>query len=992
MLYVFFLTTSTLSAIVSISLSMYALRRREITGAFPFALMMFGESIWTSGSIFELLAPSLQSRIIWDNMQFPGTDMVAFSACLFALGYTGREIWFRRFIRFMILMMIINFFIVWSDPLHHLVRINPRIVSNDSFSTLSYGYGLWMWFIVFLYITFPLIGIAMLLWHLVQTHRRYWLQSIAIVLGLSAPIIGSMIMVAGLVPIPNMENIDINPIMFMISNPIWAWGLFNQRLLDLVPVARNRLIAYIPDGTIVVDIHQRIVDVNPAALHMLGDDSTPIIGRDVIEVLPALDALFPPDHGPTNTHIHMQHHASQEPGVWIEVTMNTLSDHKNRQMGWLLLLRDRTVQYQMEMSLRESEANLARAQAIAGIGSFRQNILTGDIIWSRNLCRMAGLGDEERQLTLDDVRNLVHPDDRKNLFDAFEEALAGRRERAALDVRIVRPDGEVRYFLDQFETVRDEQGQAIATFGTAQDITERKQAEEALRHIAEELQRAKEAAEAANRAKSTFLANMSHELRTPLNAILGFAQIMDRSKTLPQEHREYVHTILRSGTHLLSLINSVLDMSKIESGHCTLHEDTFDLYHVLKDIETMFLLHAQEKGLHLHVVLAPAMPRYIRADEQKLRQVLLNLLSNAIKFTHVGSVTLHVHARIESSPNTYAHTAGATHPPKGTGEVEENSRVVDISQPYTLHFAVEDTGHGMTADEIEQVFEPFVQTTSGSKIREGTGLGLSISRTFVQLMGGTMHMHSVIGQGSVCTFSIRCMGSDMSNNDEQQVQAQKDNRVVVGLVAGQPTYRLLIVDDQEDNRKVLLNLLSPFHFELREACNGVEALAIWDAWEPHVIWMDMRMPVMDGYEATRRIKAVPKGKKTVIVAITANVFDEDRSVVLSSGCDDFVRKPFQANELFDVLQKHLGLHYIYSHEDHAPEPSQQPLTLASLTTLPIDVVEKLHYAATIGDIDMLVDIIDHVQAYNEPLAQDLHHLVDTFAFHEIVQRAEAVIG
>lgn len=983
---------------------MYALRRRDTPGAFPFALMLFGESIWTSGYIFELLASSLQSRIIWDNIQFPGTDMVAFSACLFALGYTGREVWFRRFMRFMVFMIALNLGIVWSDPFHHLVRINPRIVSSGSFDALSYGYGPWMWLIVVMYMTIPLIGIGMLLWHFVQTHRRYWLQSVAIVLGLSAPLIGGVIMVTGLVPIPRMENLDINPIMFMISNPLWAWGLFSQRLLDLVPVARNRLIEYIPDGTIVVDMHQRIVDVNPAALHMLGDETMHIIGRDVIDVLPALDALFPPDHVQTNTHIYMQNRAIQESGMWIEVTMNMLSDHKNWHIGWLLLLRDRTVQYQMEMSLRESEANLARAQEIAGIGNFRQNVLTGEIIWSRNLCRMAGLGDEERQLTIDDVRNIVHPDDRQTLFDAFEEALAGKRERAALDIRIVRPDGEVRYFLDQFEAVRDEQGRAIATFGTAQDITERKEAEDALRHAAEELQRAKESAEAANRAKSTFLANMSHEFRTPLNAILGFAQIMDRSKTLPQEHREYVHTILRSGTHLLALINSVLDMSKIEAGYITLHEDTFDLHYMLKDVEDLFFLRSQEKGLDLHVVLAPDVPRYICADEQKLRQVLLNLLSNAIKFTHVGSVTLHVHACIESSPYSPTHVDGAPYSPstQHTGKLEETYGAVDGAPVYTLHFAVEDTGPGMSADEIERVFEPFVQTTSGSKIREGTGLGLSISRTFVQLMGGTMHMHSVIGHGTVCTFSIRCIGSDMSDNGKGKQQSSsllqspssshKDDRVVIGLASGQPTYRLLIVDDQEDNRKVLLYMLDPFHFELREACNGVEAMDIWDEWEPHVIWMDMRMPVMDGYEATRRIKAVPKGQKTVIVAITASVFDEDHSAVLLSGCDDFVRKPFQANDLFAVLQKHLGLHYIYSDEDHAPEPLQQPMAFVSFTTLPMDVVEQLHYAATIGDIDMLVDIIEQVQAYNEPLAQDLHHLVDTFAFHEIVQKAEEVMG
>jgi signal transduction histidine kinase/DNA-binding response OmpR family regulator len=463
----------------------------------------------------------------------------------------------------------------------------------------------------------------------------------------------------------------------------------------------------------------------------------------------------------------------------------------------------------------------------------------------------------------------------------------------------------------------------------------------------------KEAAERANMAKSAFLANMSHELRTPLNAILGFSQLMERSGNLDDGQKQNLKTISRSGTHLLSLINDILDMSKIEAGRAELNPGPFDLREMLSALEGMFRLKADEKGLTLIFDVSPDVPQYVSTDEGKLRQVVVNLVGNALKFTEKGGATLRVRARPESG-----------------GDVR-------------LLFEVEDTGVGIAADEIESLFEPFVQTRSGTSSQEGTGLGLPISRKYVALMGGRITTKSEPGKGSIFGFDVR-----VTPVEESDVPEKRAPRRVTGLAPGQPTYRLLIAEDRDSNRELLMKILAPLGFEVRGVRNGAECISMWESWEPQLIWMDMRMPVMDGYEATKRIKATPKGQATVIIALTASAFEDDKKIILSGGCDDFVRKPFVEDEIFEKLEKHLGIAFIAEEAAKGVEPEGRPLTAEDITALPAEWREGFRKATIEADYAHLRRMLDELRKTNPEAARSLSPLVDGFQYERILSMLE----
>ncbi len=483
------------------------------------------------------------------------------------------------------------------------------------------------------------------------------------------------------------------------------------------------------------------------------------------------------------------------------------------------------------------------------------------------------------------------------------------------------------------------------------------------------LKQAAQKAQVANFAKSQFLAKMSHELRTPLNAILGFTQIMNRFNDLSPSQKEHVEIINRSGEHLLGLINDVLDMAKIEAGQLYLKEKCFDLYRLVRSIEEMLKLKASQKGLNLIVDNDPELPQYVCGDESKLRQIIINLVSNAIKFTSVGSVQLKVFSPVPSN------TA--------------------MSDKISLQFEVKDTGPGIRNEDRQKIFEPFQQTEIGRDEKEGTGLGLAISRQFARLMGGDITVDSEVGQGTNFTCRVK-----LKLAEEICLLPDGNGKRVIGIEPGQEKYRILIVEDVPENQQLMVKLLKSVGFEVKAANNGLEAIETFNKWQPNFIWMDMRMPVMNGYEATKKIKATPLGRKTTIVALTASVLNPEPFLVKEAGCDDFLSKPFKENEIFEKMRVYLGVRYIY--EEKAIAKNRVLInSLANSTTakdlqplieqMPREWLENIYKAAIGAREARIKEAIAIIPADLKPLSDNLTEMVDRLDFDAIVTLVEPLI-
>jgi len=588
----------------------------------------------------------------------------------------------------------------------------------------------------------------------------------------------------------------------------------------------------------------------------------------------------------------------------------------------------------------------------------------GDIVYlylSSNCEFITGYSPSSIMVDSEFWPSLVYPQDKERM--RAQRRLLSLGENSECEYRLIRADDRIIWVRDSARVKQE--GSSYLVYGVISDVTERKSIEDELRqyqdHLeelvakrTEELAEAKDAAESANRAKSAFLANMSHELRTPLNAILGFSQLMERDAEITVRQRENLGIIARSGEHLLALINDVLELSKIEAGRTTFVPTTFDLHNVLQNLKEMFRVNAETKGVSLHIEGDADLPQYIVTDEQKLRQVLTNLLSNAIKFTQDGQVILR--ATVDGHQ----------------GEI------------VNINFAVVDTGIGIALEDQSALFDPFVQSQSNLAMNEGTGLGLPISRQFVRLLGGDLELVSSLGNGSTFEFVIQVEVSKQTG-----VLLEKPSHRVTGIAPGQPEYRILIVEDKEYSRILLRELLESVGFLVAEAENGHEAVEKFKEWNPHFIWMDMRMPVMNGYEATRQIRSFPNGKEPYILALTASAFEEEKVNVLAAGCDDFVRKPFRETKIFERMSVFLGVEYLYDNQQPfsiglEQGRAEEILTPGALSSIPSEWLSELNDAAIRARADQITAVLAKIEVEQSDIAQAFAQLVDDFQFDKIM--------
>jgi len=542
-------------------------------------------------------------------------------------------------------------------------------------------------------------------------------------------------------------------------------------------------------------------------------------------------------------------------------------------------------------------------------------------------------------------KDLIH----KNLHDtigdremkeAFQQSLRGEPATYS-GYYTSTTTGISQYIRAIFTPLFSDEHLVIGGIGIFEDISEQKRNEK--------LQVEKEAAIFANKAKSIFLANMSHEIRTPLNAILGFSQLMEKDPGLSDDQRDNISTINSSGKHLLALINNILEMSKIEAGRVQLNPVTFHLKGLFEDVINLFRPKAREKNLYLQTDLADDLPSYLFADEGKIRQILINLLSNAIKFTNQGGIVVNTHALREGT-----------------------DRII-------LHTEVSDTGAGIAPDEMEKVFASFEQTLSGKQSHTGTGLGLAISREYIRMMKGDITVISEHGKGSCFRFFLEAEpGGNLSFGEEHLP-------CITGLEPGQKRFKILVVDDKEPNRRLLVKLLSRIGFLVESAENGSEAVKLFQQWNPDLILMHMVMPVMDGFEAIRIIRSLPGGDQTCLVAVTASVFEEDKQHILAAGADEFIKKPFNDQEIYELIAKRLGVRFIVGTKERQEENQTKHAipTRESISLLPEGTRKRLSQAIITGDLEHMERMIRILQVKYPDQADGLLLLVRSFNFDKL---------
>ncbi len=604
---------------------------------------------------------------------------------------------------------------------------------------------------------------------------------------------------------------------------------------------------------------------------------------------------------------------------------------------------DITERKQAEEALRANEERFQLAMRGANEGLWDWNLEKNEVYYSPRWKQILGYGEQELSSHPTEFFERLHPDDIPQSLEKVTAYFERKIPHYEITVRMQHKQGHYVWILSRGIAVWNPQGKALRMVGTHMDLTAQKQTEDAL-------SQAKEAAEVANRAKTVFLANMSHELRTPLNAILGYAQLFKRDKTLNAKQQESIAVIQRSGEYLLTLISDVLDVSKIEANRMVLFPVEFDFKHFINEINELFLMRSKQKGIDFHYQFITQLPTVIQADETRLRQIIINLLSNAVKFTKQGEVIFKVGSTQASS----------SHFPN-----------------WKIRFQVEDTGIGIASEELSKIFKPFQQVGERNYQMQGTGLGLAISQKLVEMMGGQLHVESTLGEGS--TFWMELDLREVSSKGQLE---SIDKPVMIGISG--PSPKILVVDDQWENRSILTHLLTPLGFEVFKACDGEEGVELATQIQPNAILMDLVMPEMDGFEATRQIRKIPQLKDVVIIAISANVFELDQQDSIKAGCDDFIAKPFQIEILLEKLNQYLNLNTIYQRT--AKKSDIQAQADVSISGPSPEQAAILFDLTLIGDIEGILDYLENIEKNKSELKQfvfKVKKLAEDFQVHQI---------
>jgi PAS domain S-box-containing protein len=855
-----------IAGVISAGLALYAWRRRLMAGVVPFSILMLAVAEWTLGYALELAGGDIPTKLFWLGIEYLGIVIVPVAWLALALQYTGRTKWLApRLLVLLSIVPLITLVLVWTNDIHHLIHAKVGLEISSAFTVLVISRGTWYWINVVYSFLLLLLGTALIV-SFIPTLRHsasvYRGQVSALCIAVLVPWVSNAVTDFGLSPLPNL---DLTPLAFTVTGLAMAWSLFRFRLLDITPVARHAVVESMSDAVMVLDKHNRITDLNPAAQRLLGHPLAELIGQPAVQVASAWSDKTERFRGATEAHEEIVLAVDGMPRSF-DLRISPLSDRRGSLAGRLIVLRDITERKQAEQAVRASEARkgVILETALDAIVSIDQQ--SRIIEFNPAAEKMFGykreevLGQDMAKLIIPASLREQHYSGLAHYLQTGKGPLIGKR----VEVTATRADG-TEFPVDLALADIALAGPPVFT-GSIRDITERKQAMEAI-------EQARAAAEAANQAKSAFLAMMSHEIRTPMNAIMGMTGLL-LDTSLSAEQREYAETVRTSSDALLTIINDILDFSKIEAGKLELESQPFDLRECVESALDLVAARATEKGLDLAYLLDNQVPASVYGDVTRLRQVLVNLLSNAVKFTEQGEVIIAVEAR-----RTEKGEDGRTHGQQGH----------ELTF-YEMHFAVRDTGIGISEEGKARLFRSFSQVDASTTRRYGgTGLGLAISKRLAELMGGSMWVESQPGVGSTFHFTLLAEAAPA--------------RLRPYLESSQPYLtgkRILIVDDNASNRSIL-TLQTQAWGMLPYACaSGQEALAQVQVGVPfEVAILDMQMPDMDGLMLAEQLHRYQNAQELPLVILTSlGRRDIDMQNVEFAA---FLHKPIKPSQLYNAL-------------------------------------------------------------------------------------------